>query len=132
MARETIVVVGATGKQGGAVITALVSLPDSATRFRILALTRNTQSARAQALASAHPGVVDLVQGNTTNPESIFAPHPRGSISALFLVTTPGRSSSSSSTTSSSSSNQPSEEEQQAIPLIDAAAAHGVRHIVFS
>lgn len=117
MAPQTILVVGATGKQGGAVIKALLALPDAATRFHILALTRDAQSAHAQALAEAHPGVLELVQGDSANPEPIFTSRPKGSIAGLFVVTVPGGKVS---------------EEQQATPLIDAAVAHGVKHVVFT
>ncbi|KAK4033655.1 hypothetical protein C8A01DRAFT_49807 [Parachaetomium inaequale] len=117
MAPQNIVVVGATGQQGGAVINALVDLPESAARFHILALTRNAQSERAKRLAASHERIVTILQGTTSNPGPIFASQPKGSIAGLFIVTT-----LDSKTT----------EEQQAIPLIDAAVAHGVKHIVFS
>ncbi|KAK4152308.1 hypothetical protein C8A00DRAFT_16373 [Chaetomidium leptoderma] len=117
MAPQNILVVGATGKQGGAVVKALLDLPEGPSRFHILALTRDVQSDRAKALASAHQGAVELIQGDNTNPEPIFASQPKGSIAGLFVVTAAGGKTS---------------EEQQAIPLIDAAAAHGVKHIVFT
>ena len=116
MAPQTILVVGATGQQGGAVIKALLALPEAATRFHILALTRDAQSARAKALAEANKGVVELVQGDSSNPGPIFASQAKGSVSSLFVVTAMGKIS----------------EEQQGIPLIDAAVEHGVQHIVFS
>ncbi|KAK4120644.1 NAD(P)-binding protein [Parathielavia appendiculata] len=116
MAPQNILVVGATGQQGGAVINALLDLPEASSRFHILALTRNAQSDRAKALASAHQGVVELVEGDNTNPQPIFASQPKGSIASLFVVTTLGKIN----------------EEEQAIPLIDAAVEHGVKHIVFT
>ncbi len=109
---STVLVVGATGKQGGAVLKALLALPSPPAT--ILALTRNTSSPRAQALATAHPGRVSLVQGDTVTPDPIFASRQKGSIDSIFLMTTPPN------------------EEKQAIPFLDAAAAHGVRHVVFS
>ncbi|KAK1828698.1 hypothetical protein QBC39DRAFT_358490 [Podospora conica] len=118
MATRNILILGATGKQGGATIKSLLDLPrDTNTRpIHILALTRNPTSPSAQALATAHPDVVELVQGDSTDPEPIFAARPKGSIHAVFVVTLPGKVS----------------EEAQAIPLIEAAVAHGVQHIVFS
>lgn len=118
MATQTILVVGATGKQGGATIDALLGLPRNIGdgHIRVLALTRNPTSPAAQALAKAHSDVLELVQGDSTNPEPIFAARPKGSIHALFVVTTPGKVS----------------EEDQAIPLINTAVEHGVKHIVFS
>jgi uncharacterized protein YbjT (DUF2867 family) len=116
MAPQIILVLGATGQQGGAVIKALLDLPESSSRFHILALTRDANSGRAKALASAHPGVVELIEGDNTNPKPIFASQPKGSIDSVFVVTTLGKIP----------------EEQQAIPLIDAAVAHGVKHVVFT
>ncbi len=117
MAPQTILIVGATGKQGGAVLKALLTQPESATRFHVLALTRDAQSVRAKTLVEAYKGVVEIVQGDSSNPGPVFASQPKGSISSLFFVTAPmGKVT----------------EEQQGIPLIDAAVEHGVQHIVFS
>jgi uncharacterized protein YbjT (DUF2867 family) len=117
MAPQNILVAGATGQQGGAVVKSLLDLPESSSRFHILALTRDAQSKRAKQLVSAHKGAVSLIEGDNANPGPIFASHPKGSIASLFAVTVAG---------------QKTPEEQQAIPLIDAAVAHGVKHIVFS
>ena len=114
MATRTILVVGATGQQGGEVIKALLNL--KLANIRILALTRNADSPKAKALAEAHKGVVELVQGDATDPEPLFAPREKGSIDSLFVVTSPGKV----------------DEEKQAIPLIDTAVAHGVTHVVFT
>ncbi|KAK4445860.1 NmrA-like family domain-containing protein 1 [Podospora aff. communis PSN243] len=116
MAARNILVVGATGQQGGATIKSLLELPKSDVPIHILALTRDASSAKAKALAEAHKGVIDLVQGDATKPNPIFESQPKGSIDAIFVVTTPGKT----------------REEDQAIPLIDAAVDHGVKHIVFS
>ncbi|KAK5662451.1 hypothetical protein OQA88_8362 [Cercophora sp. LCS_1] len=116
MASQNILIVGATGQQGGSVVKALLSRPPSSPPIHILALTRNTSSPRAQALAKAHKDVIELVQGDSTDPKPIFESRPKGSINAIFIVTTPGKIP----------------EEKQAIPLIDAAVEHGVQHIVFS
>ena len=64
---RAILVTGATGKQGGAVIKALLS---SESDFRILAVTRSMESGSAQKLA-ADPRVT-LVQGNLDDTEAIF------------------------------------------------------------
>ncbi|KXX75122.1 NmrA-like family domain-containing protein 1 [Madurella mycetomatis] len=116
MTPQTILVVGATGQQGGAVVKALLDLQ---TEFplHILALTRNAQSEKAKALAESHKGVIELVEGDSSNPKPIFDSKPKGSIDGLFIVTTAGGKTS---------------EERQAIPLIDTAVEHGVKHIVFT
>ncbi|KAH8890259.1 NAD(P)-binding protein [Thozetella sp. PMI_491] len=114
MAAHTVLVVGATGQQGGAVVQAL--LDQKRANLRILALTRNPDSPKAKALAKAHKDVIELVRGDASEPEPILSSQPKGSIDGLFIVTSPGKV----------------DEEKQAIPLIDAAVAHGVSHIVFS
>ncbi|KAK3985272.1 hypothetical protein QBC44DRAFT_250884 [Cladorrhinum sp. PSN332] len=118
--RNNILVVGATGKQGGAVIKALAELPKLDPPIHILALTRNPESESAKALAEAHKGVVEPIKGDTTNPKPIFEDIPKGSVNSLFLVTMPPMGGSKST------------EEEQAIPMIDAAVEHGVKHIVFT
>lgn len=120
MSSNNILVVGATGKQGGAVIRALTELPKAEPPIHILALTRNPESESAKALVEAHKGVVELIKGDTTDPKPIFASKPNGSIDSLFLVTNPPMAGGKST------------EEEQAIPIIDAAAEHGVKHIVFT
>ncbi|KAL7272817.1 hypothetical protein RUND412_004363 [Rhizina undulata] len=112
MAAQRILVVGATGKQGGAVVDAL--LAHSQTHdFRILALTRAPDSPRAKLLAK-NP-LVEIVQGDPTAPVAIFA---RASpINAVFCVTVHGKEGA---------------EEAQAGGLIDTSIAHGVKHFVFT
>lgn len=117
MAAPNILIVGATGKQGGAVIHELSKTISSDSPLKLLALTRNPNSASARRLKESHPDIIELVQGDTTEPEAIFSQWPnKGHISGVFLVTAPGKVS----------------EEEQGIPFIDAAVAHGVKHIVFS
>jgi len=111
---STILVVGATGKQGGAVIEELLKLPSPPAK--ILALTRDSNSAKAKALEASKPGVISLVQGDITAPEPVFAGLEKASVDAVFVVTLPGKVG----------------EDKQAIPFIDAAVAHGVKHVVFT
>ncbi|ERS97642.1 hypothetical protein HMPREF1624_05813 [Sporothrix schenckii ATCC 58251] len=108
---HSVLVVGATGKQGAAVVKSLLQSEDAS--LVVHALTRDASTPRAQALAASDPRL-RLVQGDQLKPDAIFAQLPEGSISALFLITVPPK------------------EEPQAIPFIDAALAHGVRHIVYS
>jgi len=116
MAAPNILIVGATGKQGRSVISALLDdrAPDSP--LKLLALTRDPSSASAQALAAKHPDAIELVKGDLTHPEAIFAQWPKSHISGVFLYTIPGKVS----------------EETQGTRFIDAAVSHGVKHIVFS
>jgi uncharacterized protein YbjT (DUF2867 family) len=112
MALRKILIIGATGKQGGAVVDALIA---SSAPFEMLALTRNTSSPSAQKLASK-PNVT-LIQGDSLKPASIFEANK--SIYGVFLVTTfePGKDNM---------------EEAQAQSVIDEAVKNGVEHFVFT
>lgn len=107
-----LVVAGATGKQGGSLIAALVANPNNP--FEIYAITRNTTSASAQALAKNSK--VHLVQGDLANPKAIFeqVPKPWG----FFSVTL-------------NPSNHKAEE-SEGKGMTTAALAAGVKHIVFT
>lgn len=107
-AMRNLLVTGATGKQGGALIASLLASPSSP--FKLYGLTRNTSSPRSRTLASQN---VTMIQGDTTRPSDIFARLPP--IWGVFSVTLPGQN-----------------EEAQAIPLIDESIKHGVKHFVFT
>lgn len=107
---KTILVAGATGKQGGALISAL--LPTK--QFKIIALTRNTTTLRAQSLRS-RPNVT-LLEGDLNNCPAIFSKLATP-VHGVFSVQTP---------------MDPKVEEQQGKELVDAAAAHGVEHFVYT
>lgn len=110
---RNILVVGATGQQGKAVIDALQKSPSHQPPIQILALTRSASSPKSQALRASYPDII-LVEGDTRNPEPIFAAHPN--ITSVFLVTVPPN------------------DEEQALPFIEVALAPGteVDHVVFS
>lgn len=65
---KCILVTGATGKQGGAVINALLAEDAD---MEILAVTRNPQSGAAKKLAKKSPKI-KIVQGNLDDPVGIF------------------------------------------------------------
>ncbi len=65
---RAILVTGATGKQGGAVIAALLAQKAS---FQMLALTRDSSSASARRLASQSPNIT-LIEGNLDDARSVF------------------------------------------------------------
>jgi uncharacterized protein YbjT (DUF2867 family) len=115
---QKILVVGATGQQGGAVLAELAHLSTTTsmplTNTKVLALTRS--AAKAQPLIQKYGKLLNLeiVEGDTRNPGPIFAAHE--GIDAIFAFTT-----------------MPAEEEEaQARDLITSAARHGVKHFVFS
>lgn len=84
--RRRLLITGATGRQGRAVIDALLSNP-SDPPFEILALTRNPHSYQARAL-DAKPGV-RLIEGDMSCPEPIFkAENP---IHGVFCYTIPSK-----------------------------------------
>ncbi|KAI0530239.1 hypothetical protein GGR58DRAFT_494081 [Xylaria digitata] len=111
-------IVGATGQQGSAVLSELSHLASTsaAPNLKILALTRKASSKNAQSLTQKYGKTLnlELVEGDSKNPEPIFAAHK--GIDAVFSYTT----------------MPVAEEESQAKPLITASAKHGVKHFVFS
>lgn len=113
MANESrrIVVSGATGKQGGSLIEALLATP--AQPFEIYAITRNKTSKAAIAL-SKKPKVT-VVEGDFKSPEAIFSQvsRPWG----FFSVTMPMNAT---------------REEAEGKAMTTAALEAGVQHIVFT
>ena len=107
-----LIVTGATGKQGGAVISALLSKPSQP--FEIYAVTRNKASRGAQALASRP--AVHVIEGDLNDAASIVkqVPNPWG----LFSVTPLDKGHKV--------------EEEQGIAMTEAAVKAGVKHIVFT
>jgi nucleoside-diphosphate-sugar epimerase len=65
---KAVLIFGATGKQGGAVLNHLIRRNAD---FKILAVTRNAKSASAQKLLQKSQNV-KLVEGNAMNPRLIF------------------------------------------------------------
>lgn len=109
---RSLLITGATGKQGGAVITALLANPTQP--FHIYALTRNKTSNGAQALAKK-PNV-SIVEGDMKDSAAIFSqvPKPWG----VYSVQVPLPSAAA--------------EEEQGLALTAAAVDAGVKHIVYT
>lgn len=78
-----ILVTGATGRQGGAVISALLALPSSP---KIHAFTRNPTSPAALALIDLSPSRITLVKGTFYDHLSLVAAL-QSPVSAVFFVT---------------------------------------------
>jgi len=108
-----ILVTGATGKQGGALINALVASPPKPP-FHLVALTRKASAPKAQALAKI-PNV-SVLEGDLDDCDAIFK--GQEPFHGVFGVTTPFKSEAI--------------EERQGKALVDAAAANGVKHFVFT
>ena len=110
---KRILITGATGKQGGALLSALLESPPTPP-FHLVALTRNASSAKAQAL-DRHPNV-SVLEGDLDDPRAIFT-MSKEPIYGVFSVQTPLK---------------PKIEEQQGKALVDVAAANGVKHFVYT
>lgn len=107
---QTILVTGATGKQGGAVINSILASAQHSS-FNIVAVTRDSASSGAHRL-NAIPGV-SVIQGDFSDTSAIFA-HV-GPIWGVYSV-------------QANSDN----EERFGKAMVDAAVLHGVRHFVYS
>ena len=110
---KTVAVCGATGQQGGATLNALLKLG-----YKVKALTRDTTSAKSQALA-ARDGV-ETVKAEFDDAESLKAAFE--GCDAVFAVTDFW----------AACGLDPLKEIQQGKNLVDAAVATGVKHFVFS
>lgn len=109
---RAVLVTGATGKQGGAVIANLLSKPSQP--FHIYALTRDLNSSKSQALAK-HPNV-SIIQGNLKDSAAVLQQikNPWG----VFSVQVPLPNAKA--------------EEAQGKALTAAAVAAGVKHMVYT
>ncbi|KAJ6553495.1 hypothetical protein DFH09DRAFT_1318885 [Mycena vulgaris] len=120
-ASKVVLVMLATGKQGAGVVRALAdanaAAPGRAFPYTIFAQTRSAAAPKSRAL-SLLPGV-RVVEGSADAPAALFA--AAGRVDAVFSVQlgfdNPGGLAG---------------EAAQARALADAAAAHGVKHFVYS
>lgn len=118
-----LLITGATGKQGGAVVDALLDSP-SASDFTLLAVTRDTNSGSAQKLTSKSPSV-KLVQGNLDDVPALFeAAHEVTGGEKIFGVYSVQISMGKGVTTDG--------EIKQGNDLIDESIKAGVSHFVYS
>ena len=58
MAKRTIVIFGATGKQGGSIVKAILADPKAASQFHVKAVTRDPTKGSAKSLAALGAEVV--------------------------------------------------------------------------
>lgn len=114
---KTILVTGATGKQGSAVIDALLAANayDDKPLFTILAVTRDRTSRSSQALAQKPH--VSIIEGDLADPDAIFdkATADGNSVWGCFGVQV----------------NSP-EEEKQGKALVTVAVGRGVQYFVYA
>ena len=111
---KNVLITGATGRQGGAVIQALLAASSS---LHIIALTRNPDSKAAEALKSKN---VELVVGDLDDCDAIFTTiaKPIWGVFSVQLGVDPKMT--------------PAREEAQGKGLIDAARRNNVSYFVFS
>ncbi|TDZ35100.1 NmrA-like family domain-containing protein 1 [Colletotrichum spinosum] len=120
--KKAILVTGATGKQGGAVISALLDAGADRS-YDIVAVTRNPTSAPARKLEASG---VKLVQGDLDDVPAVFSSArsllgPDTRIWGVYSVQTAiGKGASAES------------EQRQGLALVDEALASNVSHIVYS
>lgn len=113
---HTILVTGATGKQGSALIDALLASSNTETSIHIIAVTRDTTSRSAQALANK-PNI-SVIAGDLADPDAIFdqaSVYTSQGVWGVFGVQI----------------NSP-DEETQGKALITTAVARGVKHFVYA
>lgn len=117
-----LLITGATGKQGGATIDALVSSPSNTSDYTILAVTRNPTSTSAQQLTSKLPNI-KIVKGDLNDVPGLFnaakAIHPN--VWGVFSVQVPMGQGQTTQT-----------EEAQGKALVDEALKNGVKQFVYS
>lgn len=119
---QRILVCGATGQQGGAVVKALLAHPPFFPH-EILALTRKASSHSAQKLAS-NPKV-KIIEGDLSDSNAIFEKAGgKDSVWGVFLVTLPSMKKLQAGVED--------KEVTQGKAMFDAAKANGVKHFVFS
>ena len=112
---KLLTIFGATGNQGGSVISTVLSNPELKQKYHLRAVTRDPSSNKAQDLASQG---VEIVQGNLDDLESLIVA-VRGAY-GVFGVT------------DFWSVFQKEVEVQQGKNIFEACRAEGVKHFVFS
>ncbi|CAO2652886.1 Nn.00g022970.m01.CDS01 [Neocucurbitaria sp. VM-36] len=117
---RAILITGATGKQGGSLVDALLKRNTS---FEILALTRDTQSTSSQKLLQKSPKI-KLVSGNLDTVDDVFRNAKAATKAQIWGVF----SVQSRDDLKALGKN----EEKQGISLVDASLKNGVRHFVYS
>jgi uncharacterized protein YbjT (DUF2867 family) len=108
--QKILLIFGATGKQGGAVIDNILS-NSPGSPFHIIAVTRDATSRKAQTLA-ANPNI-SVIEGDLDNVGAVFT--KAGPIWGVYSVQINSDA-----------------EEQQGKAVINAAVQHGAKHFAYS
>ncbi|KAK4502296.1 hypothetical protein PRZ48_005721 [Zasmidium cellare] len=112
---KTLVIFGATGQQGGAVLNFVLKDPELSQQYSIRAVTRDTNNDKAKQLAKK----VSVVQGDTADKASLEA--ALHGAHTVFAMTTP-----------SMGANAFEEEYDTAKRIADVAVEQGVQYFIFS
>ncbi|KAF2704286.1 NmrA family protein [Pleomassaria siparia CBS 279.74] len=124
---KAILITGATGKQGGAVLNQLATHPSSP-QYTLLAVTRNVDSPSALKITQRHPNV-KLVQGDLNDVPALFD-------NATAILKEANQDQKIWGVYSVQISMGPGvtveTEVQQGNALIDESIKHGVSHFVYS
>jgi len=133
MASRALLITGATGKQGGSVIKALL---EADAPFEILALTRNAQSASAQRLLKQSPKI-KLVTGDFSAIDDVFRTAKEAASAPIWGVFSVQVSQITALRISSNHTNLHAQavgknEEPEGKRLVDAAIANQVSHFVYT
>src|SRR4030095_7669743 len=105
---KTIFVTGATGNQGTAVVKSLIQHG-----FKVIGLTRNTESSKAQSLKALG---ATIVKGDLNFPDS-FKEHLKGTYGVFGLMTY---------------TNGVDKELKQGIQLVDLSKQNGTKHFLYT
>lgn len=113
---KLLVVFGATGQQGGSIVSHVLDDAELSKQYKIRAITRDTSSSSAGALKKRG---VDVAQADLTDPPSLSA--AMKGAHTIFFLTSP--------VMGPDAKNQ---ELTQGKGIVDAAVTEGVQYIIFS
>lgn len=111
---QLLVIVGATGQQGGSVADVVLTDPTLSARYKVRAITRDITKPAAESLRSKG---AEVVKGDLNDPASIKAAFLGAD--TVFLATM-------------SNYNNPEHEVEQGKMAADAAVAAGAKYIIYS
>lgn len=121
---KSVLVTGATGKQGGAVVNALLAAPDAAD-YKILAVTRDPNSASAQKLGAKSSNIT-LIKGDMNDCPALFASALEASPEGLYAVV-----AITALTTGDSGKLEDTTEYKQGVAMFDEAKKAGVKRFIY-
>lgn len=131
----TILVTGATGKQGGSVVKNLL---ENNVPFKILAVTRDVNSTSAKKLAQKSPSIT-LIQGNLNDPAAIFEEVKQKISTPVWgvfsvQVSLPKKTMSAHARLTNNQTANPrnDDERRQGIALVNESIKQGVKFFVYS